>query len=48
MVKVAAQLANQELIQADKPPLTFLSADGRLVDIAHATGLLTDNPNDHV
>jgi predicted nucleic acid-binding protein len=42
-----AQLANRELVHADKPPLTFLSADSRLVAIAQATGLLTDNPNDH-
>lgn len=42
-----SQLANQELTRAGKPPLTFLSADDRLVDIAQATGLVTDNPNDH-
>ena len=43
----AAQLANQALIRADKPPLTFLSADARLVGIAEATGFLVDNPNNH-
>jgi predicted nucleic acid-binding protein len=42
-----AWLANRELVRADKPPLTFFSADVRLVDIARATGLLTDNPQDH-
>lgn len=42
-----AQLANQELTRVGKPPLTFLSADDRLVDIAQATGLVTDNPNNH-
>jgi hypothetical protein len=42
-----AQLANQELTRADKSPLTFLSADNRLVDVSRATGLTADNPNDH-
>lgn len=42
-----AWLANQELVRTDKLPLTFFSADGRLVGIAKATGLLTDNPHDH-
>ena len=36
-----------EVIRADKPPLTFLSADARLVGIAEATGFLVDNPNNH-
>jgi predicted nucleic acid-binding protein len=35
------------LLSAANLPLTFLSADGRLVGIAKATGLLTDNPHDH-
>jgi len=42
----AAWLANQELVRTDKPPLIFFSADGRLTDIARATGLLTAN-QDH-
>lgn len=42
-----AQLANRELTRADKPPLTFLSADNRLVEVARATGLTADNPTDH-
>jgi hypothetical protein len=29
------------------PPLTFICADNRLVAVAHAEGLLTDNPNHH-
>lgn len=42
-----AWLANQELVRAGKPPLTFVCADDRLVGIASATGLLTDNPHGH-
>jgi len=42
-----AWLANQELVRTDKPPLTFFSADSRLVNIAQSTGLLTANPQDH-
>jgi predicted nucleic acid-binding protein len=42
-----AWLANQELVRTGKPPLTFACADDRLVGIAGATGLLTDNPLDH-
>jgi uncharacterized protein len=42
-----AWLSNQELIQAGKPPLTFISADNRLIPIAQAEGLPTDNPNNH-
>jgi hypothetical protein len=42
-----AWLANQELVRTGKPPLTFVCADDRLVAIANATGLLTDNPHDH-
>jgi predicted nucleic acid-binding protein len=42
-----AWLANQELVRTDKPPLTVVCADDRLVGIASATGLLTDNPHDH-
>ena len=42
-----AWLANQELVRTDKPPLTFVCADDRLVGIARATGLLANNPLDH-
>jgi hypothetical protein len=43
----SAHLANQTLTRADKPPLTFLSADNRWVEVARVTGLIADNPNDH-
>ncbi len=42
-----ALLWNQELQRAQKPPLTFISADEHLLAIAQAEGLLTDNPNLH-
>jgi len=38
---------NEELIRAGQPPLTFVCADERLIAIAQAEGLLTDNPNHH-
>jgi len=48
-VKLASALRVQsELVRAKSPALTFLSADGRLVAIAQAEGLLTDNPNRHL
>ena len=48
-VKLASALRVQsELVHAKSPALTFLSADGRLVAIAQAEGLLTDNPNRHL
>lgn len=40
-------LTNRELVQAAQPPLTFICADDRLLDVAVAVGLLTDNPNRH-
>jgi predicted nucleic acid-binding protein len=48
----AVQLASalrirSNLVQAKIPTLTFLTADDRLVAIAQAEGLLTDNPNHH-
>jgi hypothetical protein len=43
----AARLANRELVNAGSPSLTFISADDRLLAIAQAEGLLTDNPNRH-
>lgn len=48
----AVQLAtawqlNRELLLASKPPLTFICADRRLVTIAQAVGLVTENPNDY-
>jgi hypothetical protein len=40
-------LINKELLRVNKPPLTFFSADDRLITIAQAEGLLTNNPNHH-
>jgi len=40
-------LLDQELRRTDKPSLVFLSADDRLLEVAQAEGLLTDNPNRH-
>ena len=40
-------LANQTLVRAQHPPLTFVCADLRLLNIARAEGLLIENPNDH-
>lgn len=40
-----AWLLNQDLLGTDKPPLTFICADDRLIAIAQAEGLLTANPN---
>ena len=42
-----ACLANQGLLGAGKPPLTFVCADDRLISIAQIEGLLTENPNRH-
>ncbi len=42
-----AWLANRELIQAGRSPLTFISADDRLLVVALSEGLLTGNPNHH-
>lgn len=40
-----AWLLNRDLVDAGQPPLTFVCADDRLIDVAQAEGLLTDNPN---
>jgi len=42
-----AWLLNQELLHAGEMPITFVCADNRLIAIAQAEGLLTENPNDH-
>jgi predicted nucleic acid-binding protein len=42
-----AWLLNQNLLHTGKPPLTFICDDDRLVAIAQAEGLLTDNPSHH-
>ncbi len=42
-----AWLLNQNLLRTSRPLLTFICADDRLIAIAQAEGLLTDNPNRH-
>ncbi len=42
-----AWLLNQDLLSTGKAPLTFICADERLITVAQAEGLLTDNPNHH-
>ncbi len=42
-----ALLLNGEIIRNNKPPLTFICADNRLLEIAQAENLRTENPNDH-
>ena len=42
-----AWLLNQDLLDSAQAPLTFISADDRLLDIAQSEGLLTANPNHH-
>jgi predicted nucleic acid-binding protein len=47
-VQLASALHLQAaLAQTTPTPLTLLSADDRLIPIAQAEGLLTDNPNHH-
>jgi len=47
-VQLASALRVQsDLVRTEAPALTFLTADDRLVAVAHAEGLLTDNPNHH-
>ena len=41
-----ALLINCEIIRNNKPPLTFICADKRLLEIAQAENLRTENPND--
>ena len=43
----SAWLANEKLVQAGRPPLTFICADDRLLAVAQAEGLPMDNPNHH-
>lgn len=48
-VQLACALtANQKLIVLGQPPLVFLSADNKLLDIAHLEGLSIENPNNHL
>ena len=47
-VQLASALRVQsDLVRTEAPALTFLTADNRLVAVAQAEGLLTDNPNRH-
>jgi predicted nucleic acid-binding protein len=43
----SALIAQNTLLSAGLPPLTFLTADDRLLVAAQAEGLATDNPNAH-
>jgi predicted nucleic acid-binding protein len=43
----SAWQANHRLVSSEQPPLTFVCADARLLEIARAEGLRTENPNDH-
>ena len=42
-----AWLLNREMIRNNRQPLTFICVDNRLLDIAQAENLHTENPNDH-
>lgn len=47
-VHLATALVAERALEAqDLPHLTFLSADGRLLTVAAAEGLATDDPNQH-
>jgi predicted nucleic acid-binding protein len=47
-VQLASALTTNEVLQnANLPPLTFLTADDRLLNAAQVEGLATDNPNLH-
>lgn len=48
MQLATAWLLNRDLLDDDQAPLTFVCADDRLVSIAQAEGLLTENPNQHL
>ncbi len=42
-----ACLLDDSLSRTSRSPLTFICADDRLIAVAQAKGLLTDNPNHH-
>lgn len=47
-VQLASALeSNSRLVAAGLPPLVFVSADNRLLTVASAEGLTTDDPNAH-
>jgi hypothetical protein len=43
----SALIVNRSLMEAGLTSLVFLSADNRLIDVAIAEGLTSDNPNEH-
>ena len=43
----SALVVHRLLIEANLAPLTFVSADDKLLTVARAAGLQTDNPNIH-
>jgi uncharacterized protein len=46
-IQLAAALSLQSTFPPDASPLTFVSADDRLIAIARLENLLTENPNSH-
>ena len=46
-IQLAAALTLKGTFPADDVPLTFLSADDRLIAVAQQEHLLTENPNSH-
>jgi hypothetical protein len=46
-IQLAAALNLRSTFPAGAQPLTFLSADDRLIAVARHEHLLNDNPNDH-
>ena len=42
-----AWLANSQIVQAGLSPLTFVCADGVLVAMPEAEGLVVESPNSH-
>ena len=42
-----AWLLNQDLVNSGEAQMAFICADDRLLSIAQAEGLRTDNPNHH-
>jgi predicted nucleic acid-binding protein len=47
LVAAAAEQIQTDLVRAQGPTVVFLSADDRLLNVARAEGLSTDNPNHH-
>jgi predicted nucleic acid-binding protein len=47
-IQLAAALTLQSTFPPDVSPLTFVSADDRLIAVARSENLLTDNPDAHL